>query len=99
MNTKRGVREPIGSANTQAGSTAFEDVCKAIAPVARFQASEIPDDVQIVGLNVSFKQAADAMTAISRKKIEHHEIELSSLKAKTTERTEEDPADFILFDL
>ena len=37
------------------------------------------------------------MTAISGKKIEQNEIELSSFKTKATERSEGDPAAFIRF--
>src|SRR5947207_12568621 len=90
MNTKKGVWEPIGSANTPVAFIALEDIGKAIASLARLPPSEVPDDVRIVGDNISFKDAAEAMTAVSGNKIELNEIELGPFKAKTTEKTEGD---------
>jgi len=97
MNTKKGIWEPIGSANTPAAFTAFEDIGKAIASLARLPASKIPDHIRIVGSNVSFKQASEAMTAVSGNKIEIKEIELEPFKKEVTKKTEGDPAAFIRF--
>jgi len=97
MNTKKGIWEPIGSANTPAAFTALEDIGKAIASLARLPASEIPDHVRIVGSNVSFKEASKTMTAVSGNKIEIKEIELEPFKTEVTKKTEGDPAAFIRF--
>lgn len=97
MNTKKGIWEPIGSANTPAAFTAFEDIGKAIASLARLPASEIPDHVRIAGSNVSFKEASEAMTAVSGNKIQIKEIELEPFKKEVTKKTEGDPAAFIRF--
>jgi hypothetical protein len=97
MNTKKGIWEAIGSANTPSAFTALSDIGKAIASLARLPASEIPDHVRIVGSNVSFKEASEAMTAVSGNKIETREIELGPYKKEVTKNTEGDPAGFIRF--
>lgn len=97
MNTNKELWEPIGSANAPVAFTALEDAGKAIASLARLPPSEVPDHVRIVGDNISLKDASEAMTAVSGNKIELKEIELGPFKAKTTERTEGDPAEFIRF--
>jgi hypothetical protein len=97
MNTKKGVWEPIGSASTPAAYTALSDVGKAIASLARLPPSEVPDHVRIVGSNISFKDASEAMTSVSGKPIELKEVDLASFKEKTTQKTEGDPAAFIRF--
>jgi|SRR5579862_9169084 len=97
MNTKKGVWEPIGKATTPAAFTALEDVGKAVASLARLPPEKIPDHVRIVGDNISFKDASEAMTAVSGDKIELKEIDLDSFKKETTKKTEGDPASFIRF--
>lgn len=97
MNTRKGVWEPIGSANTKTAFTSLGDIGKAVASLARISPSEIPDDLRIVGANVSLKEASEAMTAVSGNKIELKEIELGPYKKETTKRTEGDPAAFIRF--
>lgn len=68
-----------------------------MASLAPLRPSEIPDDVRIVGSNVSFKEAADAMTAVSGKNIEQKEVEIGLFKAKTTVKPKE--IQLRLFDL
>ena len=97
MNTKKGIWEPIGSKNTKAAFTALPDIGMAIASLACLRPSEIPDHVRIVGSNVSFKEASDAMTAVSGDTIQIKEIELEAFKKETTKKTEGDPAAFIRF--
>ncbi len=97
MNTKKGIWEPIGSKNTKAAFTALPDIGMAIASLARLPPSEIPDHVRIVGSNISFKDASDAMTAVSGDTIQIKEIELEAFKKETTKKTEGDPAAFIRF--
>jgi hypothetical protein len=98
MNTKKGVWESIGSSKTPSAYTMLEDVGKAIASLARLPSSEIPDHVRIVGSNISFKDASEAMTAVSGDKIELKETDLASYKKKIVESaTGGDPAGFIKF--
>lgn len=97
MNTKKGVWEAIGSVNTRSAYTGLADVGKAIALLATMAPSKIPDHVRIVGTNISFKEASAAMTAVSGTPIELKEVELGPYKAKTTEKSEGDPAPFIRF--
>jgi hypothetical protein len=97
MNTKKGIWEPIGSKNTPAAFTALADIGKGIAALARLPPSEIPDHVRMVGSNISFKEASEAMTAVSRNPIEIKEIELEPFKKETTKKSEGDPAAFIRF--
>jgi hypothetical protein len=97
MNTKKGVWEPIGSSTTPSAYTMLEDVGKAVASLSRLPPSEVPDHVRIVGSNISFKDASEAMTTISGQTIKLKEVELAPFKAKTTEKTEGDPASFIRF--
>lgn len=76
MNTRKGIWEPIGSKDTPAAFTALADIGKGIAALARLPPSEIPDHVRMVGSNISFKEASEAMTAVSGNPIEIKEIEL-----------------------
>ena len=48
MNTKKGVWEPIGSANIGVAFTALEYIGKAIWSLAFLFTSEVPEDVRIV---------------------------------------------------
>lgn len=97
MNTKKGVWEPIGKATTPSAFTSLTDVGKAVAALARLPPDQIPDHVRIAGSNISFKDASEAMTAVSGDKIEIKEIDLDSFKKETTKKTEGDPAAFIRF--
>jgi hypothetical protein len=97
MNTKKGVWSPIGKATTPSAFTALEDIGKAVAALCRLPPEKIPDHVRIVGDNISFKDASEAMTAVSGDKIALKEIDLDSFKKETTKRTEGDPASFIRF--
>ena len=97
MNTRKGLWEPIGSANIKSAYTAMEDIGKAIASLVRLPPSEIPDDVRIVGDNISFKAASEEMTAVSGNKIELKEIELGPYKKEVVMKTSGDPAGFIRF--
>jgi len=96
-NTKKGVYESIGSSTTKSAFTALDDVGKAVASLARLPPSEIPDNVRLVGSNISFKEVAEIMSSISGKPIETKEVELGPFKEKTTQKTEGDPASFIRF--
>jgi hypothetical protein len=97
MNTKKGLWEPIGSKDTPAAFTALADIGKGIAALACLPPSEIPDHVRMVGSNISFKEASEAMTAVSGNPIEIKEIELEAFKKDTTKKSEGDPAAFIRF--
>jgi hypothetical protein len=97
MNTRKGVWEPIGSANTKTAYTTVEDIGKAVASLVRLPPAEIPDDVRVVGDNISFKEASEEMAAVSGNKIELKEIELGPYKKEVTKKKEGDPAAFIRF--
>ena len=97
MNTKKGVWEPIGKATTKSAYTALEDVGKAVAALCRLPPERIPEHIRIVGDNISFKDASEAMTAVSGDNIELKEVDLDSFKKEATKKTEGDPAAFIRF--
>jgi hypothetical protein len=98
MNTKKGVWESIGKSTVPSAYTDLADIGRAIASLARLPPSEIPDHVRIVGSNISFKDASEAMTAVSGDAIELKEVDLEEYKKKTTSNaTGGDPAGFIKF--
>jgi hypothetical protein len=97
MNTKKGVWCPVGSASTPSAYTALLDAAKAVVSLSLLPLSKVPEHVRIAGSNISFRDAAEAMTAVSGRSIQMEEIDLVSFKSRTTEKTEGDAASFIRF--
>lgn len=101
FNTRTGVYEAIGSADTPISFTALDDVGKAVAQIAAhsflFSTDQLPDIVHIAGDTKSFRQIADCMSAAGAGKIQIKELNLKEFKANAVNSTTPDPAQCIRF--
>ena len=102
FDTKKGVYEAVGSADTKVSFTSVGDIGKVVAVIAGMseaELEEVPDQLHISGTSASTSEIAELMNAQSTPKgdISATTIDETAYKRKTFDSGHQNPAPYLRF--
>lgn len=97
FDTKNGLYESVGPANSPISFTSLQDVGKVVASLATLPKERIPDTVHVGGDTRSFLGISEIMRDAGAGPIEVSEVSLSEYKKEVTSTSSWDPARYLRF--